>query len=463
MTPHRYPWRVEPGRNESLPSMLERLSEATGLTIRELYHHGLGTLADGPDRGCLQQVAAVLGHRLDDVRRRTLRDRLGDRLDTLGLAEVRPPTGLRCPGCGTAPVWSRLVLVTTCTDCGLLLTGGREPIPAPAAAIDMQRCYLANLRRHSAPIGERFRRLWRLIKLWKCIGWQPPSAATLGTITGPTIELTSVRWKSPAWIAAFATQAWPRTVSGHTTRSAIGDFVLDHLGQGSADDGLLLEAERVRLHHELRRCDLTTDMIPDYLHSDVPLLTGGCHNEEIGSSIARALSREALHAFSGLRPTITTIDQIHGDTDDRRTATALTPVLGDTTAGLRILRREATALAAQPRCDYRARRAALHSLRSVPAPVLMQAGLIREPQTARLAAAWIWLEFTHGTLRAGPHRAGLRTALRTFDRRLRPEARLALLDYGQSLLNVVATDVNWDARIHREPPAISEEARSDAG
>lgn len=462
MTPHRYPWRVEPGRNESLPSMLERLSVATGLTIRELYPHGLGTLADGPDRGCLQQVAAVLGHRLDDVRRRTLRDRLGARFETFGLDDVRPPTGLRCPGCGTAPVWSRLVLVTTCTDCGLLLTGGREPIPAPAAAMDIQRCYLASLRRHSDSMGDRFRRLWRLIKLCRCIGWQPTSAEALGTITGPTIERTSSGWKSPAWIAAVAEQAWPQTVSGRTTRSAIGDFVLDHLGQDS-HDGLALEAERVRLHHELRRWDLTVETIPDYLHADVPLLAGGCHNEEIGSSIARALSREALHAFSGLRPTITAIDELHGDTDDRRTATALTRVFGDTTAGIRILRREATALAAQPRCDYRERRTALRSLRSVPAPVLMQAGLVREPQTARLAAAWIWLELTHGTLRAGPHRAGLRTTLRTFDRRLRPEARLALLDYGASLLNVVATDVTWDARIHREPPAISAEARSDAG
>lgn len=70
----------------------------------------------------------------------------------------------------------------------------------------------------------------------------------------------------------------------------------------------------------------------------------------------------------------------------------------------------------------------------------------RTTRNQKLAAAWIWLELTHGTLGLSPHHAGMRRELRSFDRALLPEDRLILIEYGHQLLVAVAVDVARDAQ-----------------
>lgn len=481
---NRYPWSVQMRPEESIPSMLERLSEVTGLTVRQLYPHNLAALADGPDIKQLRVAAAVLGVDTVQLRMRTLQHRFRRRhLPPAGPSELRPPAGLRCPGCGTAPLWSRLVLVTTCPECGLLLTGDREPVAAPTVVIEMQRSYLAHLRAPRAQHAERFRRMWRIIKLAACIGWNPapyPGAVThttLDTTRAMTLDVPagfatpprSAVWKSPRWIASLAEHAWPRTVTDHATRLFIGGFTLDYLiGPGLASPSEApVEVERARLHDHLRAIGLAPSMIPDYVRAGVGVLEAGCHGEEVGNAIARALLRESLHAHSGQRPTITVIDQLCGETDVRHTATALTQKLGATTRGLSLLHREATMLAQDGRCDYRRRRESLVTLRSVPATVLAHSGIRTTHQTSRLAAAWIWLELTHGILRIGPHRGSLRRSLREFDRQLSPEARLVLREYGHEHLDAVNSDLARAARAAlvapKNRPDDAEARRTDVG
>ena len=120
--------------------------------------------------------------------------------------------------------------------------------------------------------------------------------------------------------------------------------------------------------------------------------------------------------------------------------------LGNTAAGLRILAREADRLARVGIADYRCRRAVLTTLHSVPISTLARTAVPRTPRDQRLAAAWIWLELTQGTLGLSPHHAGMRRELRSFDQALLGEDRLVLIEYGHQLLRAVADDVARDAQ-----------------
>ena len=83
----------------------------------------------------------------------------------------------------------------------------------------------------------------------------------------------------------------------------------------------------------------------------------------------------------------------------------------------------------------------------------------RTPRNQRLAAAWIWLELTQGTLGLSPHHAGMRRELRSFDQALLPEDRLILLEYGDQLVGAVAADVARDA----QQPVTRAARHADAG
>lgn len=181
--------------------------------------------------------------------------------------------------------------------------------------------------------------------------------------------------------------------------------------------------------------------------------------EDLGHGIARALRREAIHAATGARPTVAQLDERYGDLRKRPMTATCVQHLGNTSAGLRILAREADRLAHAGIRDYRYRRAVLMTLHSVPISALALTAVPRTPRDQRLAAAWIWLELTQGTLGLSPHHAGMRRELRSFDQALLGEDRLVLIEYGHQLLGAVAADVSRDAQ-----QAVTRAARhADAG
>ena len=85
----------------------------------------------------------------------------------------------------------------------------------------------------------------------------------------------------------------------------------------------------------------------------------------------------------------------------------------------------------------------------MPRHVFVHTALDPTARNQQLAAAWIWLDITHGTLRESPHHAAIRRDVRRFDQALRPEARLVLVEHGHAHLEAVADD------IARATPALS--------
>jgi hypothetical protein len=246
-------------------------------------------------------------------------------------------------------------------------------------------------------------------------------------------------------------------VSAIPSAALIGHTVLEFLGVPEAH-AINVEDERRRLHDLLRRARLTDQNIPDYVLGRIPVLEAGCHIEAIGHAMSRALVIESVHAHSGVRPNLREFHSTYRSTDDDTEVEIYVHDLRHSVGGLRRLQQEAYDVS-RHRCDYEQRRAALRTLRSVPPQVLGQLSMNRSDRTARTAAAWIWVELTHGTLRHGPHNAGIRGTLRRFDADLTPEDRLILIEHGEEFLGAVADDV---ARQHR-PTNSAADVRADVG
>jgi hypothetical protein len=141
------PLTLEPLRDEALPSILARASDLTGYPVRHLYPGDLRTLLDDPSADELRILGSVLGNTPAQLRRHTLKNRLRGQYDTLTPRDQRDAIGLRCPECGSSPLWSRLTLVTSCLECRLLLTRDDTRAAAPRQALAMQRAYVRGLCR----------------------------------------------------------------------------------------------------------------------------------------------------------------------------------------------------------------------------------------------------------------------------------------------------------------------------
>lgn len=243
----------------------------------------------------------------------------------------------------------------------------------------------------------------------------------------------------------FAEHAWPASRTVQATRDLIGERTLTHLGETPAPEDDCATA-RQALHDQLRGSRITEEAIPDYLHRRHRALDVDAAGEDLGHGIARALRREAIHAATGARPTLAQLDERYGDLRKHPMTATYVHHLGNTTAGLRILAREADRLVHAGIRDYHYRRAVLTTLHAVPTSTLAHTAVPRTPRNQRLAAAWIWLELTQGTLGQSPHHAGMRRELRSFDQSLLPEDRLILIEYGHQLLDAVADDVARDAQ-----------------
>lgn len=431
MTPP-LPVSIEPYPDESIASMLRRLSTATGIPVRNLHPYGVsGRLTDRQ----VGALACTLGLPPRRLRTHILHHRLAGRHGRKPASiELRRTDRIICSACGIGSLWSGLVWVSHCPSCQSALDDGVTADRA-AHALQMQDAFLRSMRAATVGFTDRRLRLLRLLRLH----------VHLATGHATTGAQPAGSWQAPAWIAGFAEHAWPASRTVQATRDLIGERTLAHLGETPApeDD---CAAARQALHDQLRGSRLTEAAIPDYLHPRHRALDVDAAGEDLGHGIARALRREAIHSATGARPTVAQLDERYGDLRKRPMTATYVHHLGNTTAGLRILSREADRLAHAGIRDYRDRRAVLTTLHSLPISTLALTAVSRTPRSQRLAAAWIWLELTKGTLGLSPHHAGMRRELRSFDQTLLGEDRLILIEYGHQLLGAVADDIARDAQ-----------------
>jgi hypothetical protein len=424
--------------------MLGRLSTTTGIPVHNLHPYGVsGRLTDRQ----IGALARTLGQPTRRLRTHTLHRRLAGRhCRKPASIELRRTDGTICSACGIGNLWSGLVWVSHCPSCQALLNGGVTD--RAVHALEMQDAVLRSMRAPAVGFADRRLRLLRLLRLH----------VHLATGRATTGARPTGSWQDPAWIAEFAEHAWPASRTVQSTRDLIGERTLTHLGEAPAraDD---CAAARQALHDQLRGSRITEVAIPDYLHPSQRALDVDAAGEDLGHGIARALRREAIHAATGASPTVAELDERYGDLRKRPMVATYLHHLGITAAGLRILARQAAHLARDGGCDYAFRRAVLTTLHSVPTSTLALTAVPRTPRNQRLAAAWIWLELTQGTLGLSPHHAGMRRELRELDHSLAPEDRMVLLEYGHQLLGAVATDVAHDA----QRTIIRSQRHSDAG
>lgn len=431
MTP-RLPVSIDPYPDESIASMLRRLSTTTGIPVHNLHPYGVsGRLTDRQ----IGALARTLGLPTRRLRTHTLQHRLAGRHARKPASiELRRTDRTICSACGIGSLWSGLVWVSHCPSCHLLLVGG-VTVDRAVHALEMQDAFLRSMRAPAIGFADRRLRLLRLLRLH----------VHLATACATTGAQPAGSWQTPAWVAGFAEYAWPASRTVQATRDLIGERTLTHLG-GTPTQEDDCATVRKALHDQLRGSRLTEAAIPDYLHPRHRALDVDVAGEDLGHGIARALRREAIHAATGARPTVAQLDERYGDLRKQPMTATYVHHLGNTAAGLRILARETDRLAHAGVRDYRDRRAVLTTLHSLPISTLAHTTVPRTPRNQRLAAAWIWLELTQGTLSLSPHHAGMRRELRSFDQALLPEDRLVLLEHGDQLLGAVAADVSRDAQ-----------------
>lgn len=451
-----FPVRITPLPEESLPSLLRRLSTTTDIPLDELYPHPLhellvhfGAWYVTPHR----DAAELLGLSPEETLEHTLvrRDIFID--NTPEGIIYRDPIPLMCPGCGTTSIWAHLVLVTSCHRCGLLFSDDPDAHVAPTPeAVEMQRAYLATVTGDPASDTQRIRRLWRLHGLDRCAPWlrstdHPAHAGS--TASHPVHAAHEAKRRSPSWISEFARRAWPPTETPTTYYAHIVKLVMSNSGHSSAADD---EASggRSELHAELRRLDLTLSTVPEVVMDCYRSGTAQCHAEELGFAISRALKRELECAVPGGESTWWDETWPY-EVWPKIGVAGLVQYLRESADGRRLLLHEAERIAAHGPVDYRARAETLKSLHAVPRGVLIQAGLPpstpqrpKSKDITRIAAAWIWLELVRGALGDRTHYSALRKDVQRFDAQLAPEARLVLLEYGEQLLTAVETDVGGD-------------------
>lgn len=431
MTPP-LPVSIDPYPDESIASMLRRLSATTGIPVGNLHPYGVSGRLTDRQTGALARTLGLSTRRL---RTHTLHHRLAGRHGRKPASiELRRTDRTICSACGIGSLWSGLVWVSHCPSCQALLNDG---VTAGRAvhALEMQHALLRSMQAPTVGFADRRLRLLRLLRLHMHLATGP---ATTGA---PPAGF----WQAPAWIAGFAEHAWPASRTVQATRDLIGERTLTHLGETPAPEDDCVTT-RQALHDLLRGSRITAAAIPDYLHPRHRALDVDTAGESLGHGIARALRREATHAATGTRPTLAQLDERYGDLRKQSMTATYVHHVGNTSAGLRILARETDRLAHADICDYRHRRTVLTTLHSVPTSTLAPTTVPRTPRNQRLAAAWIWLELTQGTLSLSPHHAGMRRDLRSFDQALLGEDRLTLIEYGHQHLGAVADDVARDAQ-----------------
>ncbi|UAL29909.1 hypothetical protein K8W59_19665 [Nocardioides rotundus] len=466
-----------PLAHESLPSMLWRLQREVG--IYPQHASGLKTyrsLYDDPDPAALRRTAEALGLPAQVLGQHTLAGRLGETYNQLSWWDFRQPGRWACPACGHQTVWTRLVLVSACTACGILLSSKEESPtrPAPETARRVQRHYLNALVHGRLADDDRIARWWRLLSFHLCTGWPVHPESGLepmprGSGLGTNRELG---WRNPDWIAEFAVTGWPAVETVRSFRGHIKTVATQMLAPdlAEAEPDVDVVESRKRLHRRIRAWGLAEHHIPDHVLPDgTPF--DGCHAEAIGYAISRALRREVVHATTRHRPTKDELLAGRRPLRQTRELAGINQLLACDAAGVEILTRLAARLA-QPgrgeRIDYRHRRETLATLRTVPSSILKQLSpalrerkvpaRVRANPLGRDAAAWIWIQLAGGVLHHSPHHAAARTRLRSFDRTLTPEDRLLLLEYGYEVLGAVADDVT---RQHR-PAAVGVEREDQA-
>ncbi|MFC7495512.1 MULTISPECIES: hypothetical protein [unclassified Nocardioides] len=433
MTP-RLPVSIDPYPDESIASMLRRLSTTTGIPVHNLHPYGVSGRLSDRQMGVLARTLGLPTRRL---RTHTLYHRLAARRGRKPAnIELRRTDRTICWSCGIGSLWSGLVWVSHCPSCQALLNDG-VTVDSAVHALEMQDAFLRSMRAPAVGFADRRLRLLRLLRLHVHLATGTGRATTGAPPAGS--------WQAPAWIAGFAEHAWPASRTVQATRDLIGERTLTHLGESPAPEDDCARA-RQALHDQLRSSRITEAAIPDYLHPRHRALDVDAAGEDLGHAIARALRREAIHAATGARPTVAQLDERYGDLRKQPMTATYVQHLGNTTAGLRVLARETDRLAHAGIRDYRYRRTVLTAPRSVPTSMLAPTAVHRTPRNQRLAAAWIWLELTQGTLGLSPHHAGMRRELRSFDQSLLPEDRLILIEYGHQLLGAVADDVARDAQ-----------------
>jgi hypothetical protein len=414
---------VEPFPDEAIASMLRRLARFLHVPICTLYR--------GPTRritqtSVLEEIASVLAVPASQLKNHDLNWRCLDGLPLIGV-DSRPSGTMTCPGCGVETIWNELVLVSACDACELLLTDPSAPtdVPAPPEALALQRAFLQVLQAPTPVLVERMQRVQRLHRIWRLQPWGTSGEA---------------RWPSPGWVAAFAQHAWSASTSDPETENLIATAMLTHLGGGSSLRPPA-QTDRARLHRMLPKLGLTEPKIPAYVDARTPVLAGTDETTDLGRAVARALRLEVLHATCGVRPASSGLNRRYGYNRHRPEIATYVRLLTETAAGLEILQHEATVLAEDGVIDYAVRRDGLRTLRRVSRSVLVHTSLEASPRNGQLAAAWTWLELTHGTLRESPHHAAVRAAVRRFDHALRPEDRLTLVEHGHAYLSAVADDI----------------------
>lgn len=185
MTPP-LPVSIDPYPDESIASMLWRLSTTTGVPVHNLHPYGVSGRLTERQIGALARTLGLPPRRL---RTHTLHHRFTGRHGRKPASiELRRTDSLACSACGIGSLWSGLIWVSHCPSCRTLLddTGA----DASTHALEMQDALLRAVRAPAVGLADRRLRLLRLLRLHAHLatGGATTGARPAGVVAGPSLD-----------------------------------------------------------------------------------------------------------------------------------------------------------------------------------------------------------------------------------------------------------------------------------
>ncbi|CCH69262.1 hypothetical protein BN10_140074 [Phycicoccus elongatus Lp2] len=435
--PDRLPVYVQLLPGESLPAMVHRVAERLGLTVKQLWPEAptsLQGLYDDPSVETVRSLSHAVG-----IGRNTLSAQtLGCRLPGALQLPRRDPMTMVCSCCRrSGHLWTRVAWVLVCPDCGSPLRRRTDSAPdfTPLELGDLWiaqselLALLARTRDREDPRLQRFRRLTR----------------AYGMAVVPDEDLAT---QARVLVASWQSSQSPALFRAARLTVALDTELVDRAAN-DRDEQTLLDAlevavARAELWRAIAEVGLGQQHVPAALSRTPEVFLEGQQEQEASRNAALALLRELVLVRGGpggesRRPRMESLWSILGL--PRKDSTALATDLGNSVAGLTYLTHHVHRLNQEGLTDFHHARAVLAGLRRAPTSILRSVpGLRIDAETAKLAAAWIWIHHTRGTPRGGPHPLKQRS-LREFNESLTAEGRLVLADYGATLL---ASDLTLD-------------------
>lgn len=408
--------RLAPLPGESLGSAVRRLATLQGHP--EGFAFGLHRASDRhPNDEVLGRFAAVLGVQPEALVQNTLWP-LVSSPPWIASPRLQRSGSLAC-GCGLTSYWSYLLLVTVCAFCGKPLHDG----PASDPAAEAQAMLLAHLM-GGEPLSVRFIQLRRLVE----VGHPRPETEVY---EGPRLCRL---WGSPRTIRDFLHWAWPITECVDRTEAEVYRRVLDILG---IPDAAAYEAHP--LADELQALDrlvLGAGIAPRDLPNCLPMsginLTRSPIEHRLGHAAAAALTR---HLQGHVRGPQTAGSDITNNTVHDPSIGPWVRWFIDDAAGVSALRQLSIRLLDERPCGLHRTRDTLRSLKRLPSEVVARLSVRHLPDARALAAAYVWLDQTRGSLRSSHFQSQVQRVTAFVDL-LTAEDRMLLREHGDHYIRL---------------------------